>query len=57
MRPPSVTITDDGGILLSHLAPWFMSVLLQVPDLLDADERVFLLGEDIGNIEVCVRHA
>lgn len=38
MRPPSVTITDDGGLLLSHLAPWFVSVLFEVPDLLDADQ-------------------
>ena len=38
MRPPSVTIKDDGGLLLSYLAPWFMSVLLEVPDLLDADQ-------------------
>ena len=33
-----MTITDDGGLLLSHLAPWFVSVLLEVPDLLDADQ-------------------
>lgn len=38
MSPPSLTSTDDGGLLLSHLAPWFVSVLLEVPDLLDADQ-------------------
>ena len=38
MRPPSLANTDDGGLLLSHLAPWFVSVLLEIPDLLDADQ-------------------
>ena len=38
MMEPRVTRMSDGGIRLSELAPWFVDLLLELPDLLDSDQ-------------------
>ena len=38
MRPPTLTHDEDGGLRLAHLAPWFVSAILELPDLLDPDQ-------------------
>jgi len=35
---PTLSRTDDGGLVFSNLAPWFVSVLLELPELLDEDQ-------------------
>jgi len=35
---PRVERMSDGGLRLANLAPWFVGVLLELPDLLDSDQ-------------------
>ena len=38
MMGPTVTRMSDGGIRLDELAPWFVGVLLELPDLLHSNQ-------------------
>lgn len=38
MSTPSLHRDDDGSLRLGDLAPWFVSVLLEIPDLLEPDQ-------------------
>ncbi len=38
MSTPSLSPTDDGGLVFQNLAPWFVSVLLELPELFDEDQ-------------------
>jgi hypothetical protein len=55
---PSLHREDDGGLRLDDLAPWFVSVLLEIPDLLEPDQPDEVLkrlypepSDDKGQIE------
>jgi hypothetical protein len=38
MSAPILTREEDGGLRFSNLAPWFVSVLLELPQLLEKDQ-------------------
>ncbi|MHC4409943.1 MAG: DUF2017 family protein [Planctomycetota bacterium] len=38
MMGPRVTRMSDGSVRLSELAPWFVGVMLELPDLLNSDQ-------------------
>ena len=38
MMGPQLSRMSDGSLRLSELAPWFVGVLVQLPDLLDSDQ-------------------
>jgi len=38
MMGPMVERMSDGALRLRHLAPWFVGVLLELPELLDSDQ-------------------
>ena len=38
MMGPRMTRMSDGGLRMTELAPWFVGVLLELPELLDSDQ-------------------